>query len=209
LDDRFDKLNGCSIICDVTRNGIQVIEGLLLEMEKSADESDPVGAAFMTPIYKIRHRLEEMDLGIKNVIQGNEDPRRQVALKTAWSYLGKPYLWGGDDPMAGFDCSGFIVEILKSVGILPRKGDWTAQGLWDKFLEHDLEIPYAGCLVFWESNGRVIHVEMCITSDLSIGASGGGSRTDSLQDAIDQNAYIKIRPFETRKGVKGFMDPFL
>jgi len=28
------------------------------------------------------------------------------------------YLWGGDDPLAGFDCSGFVIEILKSVGIL-------------------------------------------------------------------------------------------
>ena len=50
---------------------------------------------------------------------------RSVATKVAWHYLGTPYIWGGDD-FSGFDCSGFVIEILKSVGILPRDGDWTA-----------------------------------------------------------------------------------
>ena len=46
------------------------------------------------------------------------DWRRFYAYKLAWKYIGKFYKWGGDDP-SGFDCSGFVIEILKSVGILP------------------------------------------------------------------------------------------
>jgi cell wall-associated NlpC family hydrolase len=138
---------------------------------------------------------------------------RDVALKVAFSFLGKPYLWGGDDPIMGFDCSGFVIEILKSVGILPRHGDWTAQGLWDRFENVRLKPVYKiepGCLVFWKSSqsSKIIHVEMCINNTLSIGASGGGSKTLTEADAIAQNAYIKVRPFEIRPNIAGFADPF-
>jgi hypothetical protein len=43
---------------------------------------------------------------------------------------------------------------------------------------------------------------------LSLGASGGGSRTVTVSDAIRSNAFIKLRPFRSRDGVAGFVDPF-
>lgn len=130
---------------------------------------------------------------------------REVAMKTAWNYLGKPYLWGGDDPMAGFDCSGLVIECLKSAGKLERGGDWRARDLFGLFLE--VPEPYEGCLVFY-GIPDIVHVEICIDSVFSIGASGGGSKTNTLHDAIAQNAYIKIRPFRSRGGIHGFVDPF-
>lgn len=134
---------------------------------------------------------------------------KDIAREVAFKYLGKPYIWGGDDPILGFDCSGFCIEILKSVGILPRKGDWTAQGLWNRFSAKQVDNPYEGCLVFWTgSTDKIIHVEYAINETLCIGASGGGSKTKDKEDAAGQNAYIKIRPWDTRKNVKGFIDPF-
>jgi len=135
---------------------------------------------------------------------------KTIALKVAWSFHGEPYLWGGDDPMAGFDCSGYAIECLKSAGRLPRQGDWTAAQLLEKFSDNMVTTPYEGCLVFWKNDaGSVIHVEMCLDDTHSIGASGGGSKTKTRADAIRQNAYIKVRPFRTRKGVCAFVDPFL
>ncbi len=136
---------------------------------------------------------------------------KEIALKVAFASLNKPYIWGGDDPVNGFDCSGFCIEILKSIGLLPRKGDWTAQGLWNKFYKHEVDKPHAGCLVFWTNvkGDKIIHVEYAISSHLCIGASGGGSKTRSKQDAINQNAYIKVRPWGSRPRVKGFIDPYL
>lgn len=133
---------------------------------------------------------------------------RAIAIQVAWANYGKPYLWGGDDAVAGFDCSGFAIEILQSVGHLPA-GDWTAAGLWDHL--RGLRVDYAtpGCLVFWETpSGRIRHVEFCIGDGLSIGASGGGSRTRTEADAIRHNAFIKVRPIEGRGAIAGFADPF-
>jgi len=131
---------------------------------------------------------------------------KEVALKVAWSFIGKPYIWGGDDPVRGFDCSGFAIECLKSGGVLPRSGDWTAHSLWSYFTH--ARDPYEGCLVFWGSP-RVIHVELCLDERFSIGASGGGSKILSEYDAVKQNAYIKVRPFRTRNGIAGFCNPFI
>jgi len=132
---------------------------------------------------------------------------RKLALKIAFAYLGKWYKWRGDDP-SGFDCSGYIVEILQSVGIIGRKEDLTAQDLWNRFLSAKINVAKPGGLVFWEnSEGHVIHVEMCISQEHAIGASGGDSKTLTTEDAIRQNAFIKVRPIWSRQGVKGFLDP--
>ena len=40
----------------------------------------------------------------------------------AFSLLHKPYIWGGDNPAKGVDCSGLVIEILKSMGKLPARG---------------------------------------------------------------------------------------
>ena len=131
---------------------------------------------------------------------------RELALKIAFHYLGKPYIWGGDDP-SGFDCSGLCIEVLKSVGMLPRKGDWTADHLSKLWQRTRSDEP--GNLVFWQNGGgRVIHVEMCIGNGLAIGASGGGSKTTTISAAIKQNAFIKIRPIHSRPKVWGYTDPF-
>jgi cell wall-associated NlpC family hydrolase len=138
------------------------------------------------------------------------DTDRDVALQAAWSLYGTPYIWGGDDPVRGFDCSGLVVEVLQSVGILKHGSDYTAQSLWEMFITSAVNEPYAGCLVFWavDPQSPPHHIELCINDHLSIGASGGGSKTVTERDAIDQNAYIKVRPFRTRGGYLRFVDPF-
>ena len=132
-----------------------------------------------------------------------------LAQMVAFRLLGKPYNWGGDDPMVGFDCSGFIVEVLKSCGRLPRKGDWTADILMNYGFPETQELA-PGVLVFW-GRARATHIEMIYDVvdgiPLTIGAAGGDSRVITIEDAIRQNAYIKLRPMRT--GSIAFRDPFL
>ena len=138
--------------------------------------------------------------------------KREMFLAVAWSHLGRFYKWGGDDP-SGFDCSGLVVECAQSVGLMPHGSDSTALGLWLRW-QH-LQVPNArpGDVVFFGRGGTVTHVEICAlrAPALSIGASGGWSATDSEEDAIAHNAFVKVRPIFDRgmsHQVVGIVDLF-
>lgn len=118
------------------------------------------------------------------------------------SLLNTPYLWGGDDPMSGFDCSGMVVEGLKSVGAIELHRDYTADGLWNKYRQQEVEKPEKGCLVFWFGGEKAIHVAVCLTSEMCITADRGGSGTLTLEDAKKRNAFIKFRPIDHRSPSK-------
>lgn len=127
--------------------------------------------------------------------------KRDLFLLVLYAQLGKPYRWGGDDPMLGFDCSGLVNEGAQSIGLIGRKEDRTA-AVW---YEHSKQLapgekPVVGDLLFWkDESGHVYHIETVYTvledgTLVTIGASGGGSKTTTAQDATDQNAYVKLRP---------------
>lgn len=126
----------------------------------------------------------------------------------ALQWLGKPYRWGGDDP-SGFDCSGFVIECCKAFGLLPSKGDWTANTLWhmweDKRLSLSDEVPVPGDIIFYGKNDYATHVEIIFYQGSSIGSSGGGSKTLTEADAWKHNAYIKVRPFDRRGDILGIV----
>ncbi len=132
----------------------------------------------------------------------------EIATRLAWHFIGTPYRWGGDDPTS-FDCSGLCIELLKSTGKLQRSGDWTANGLYHTF--DKTVAPAEGVLAcYWNrSKDRIVHIEYCIDEQHTIGASGGGSRTRNLQDAIAQNAYVKVRPINYSRGEVSFIDPYV
>lgn len=122
--------------------------------------------------------------------------------------LGQPYSWGGDNPLVGFDCSGFVIEGLKAAGLFPRVGDTTAEGL-RKMYSH-VDSPDRGSLLFWGVNGKATHVEVVFEKVgdalFTIGASGGGSATTDRASAIKADAYVKIRP--ARAGWFDAVSPF-
>lgn len=42
-------------------------------------------------------------------------------VETAQQYLGIPYVWGGNSPSQGFDCSGLVKYVMKDLGVdMPR-----------------------------------------------------------------------------------------
>ena len=132
----------------------------------------------------------------------NATAARKWLLTTALAYLGSPYRWGGDDP-SGFDCSGFVLECLRSAGLI-RPGDRTADGLLDYFSEARAASPDSGYLLFRLNNQcRAIHVSICLDSWFQIGAAGGNLSTRNNCVAWEQNAFVKIRPIhhDWAKGV--------
>ena len=126
----------------------------------------------------------------------------------AMSFIGLPYIWGGDDAIKGFDCSGLVQEILSSIGVDPR-GDQTAQGLYNYFRDHGVHNSTGlGALCFYGvSHSRIVHVGFALDSLRMIEAGGGGSKTTSVSKAEKDNAYVRIRPIRSRKDFFAIIKP--
>jgi cell wall-associated NlpC family hydrolase len=146
---------------------------------------------------------------------------RETAVKYAFSLLGLPYRWGGDDTINGFDCSGLVQEILAGVGLDPA-GDQTAQQLFASFRTRVVPLPGPGSdqqkvsaswpagvlLFFGKSQDSITHIGFGIGDGLMIEAGGGGSKTISESAAAEQNAFVRIRPILKRADLVGVVDPF-
>ena len=132
----------------------------------------------------------------------------KTMIEYAKSFIGKPYIWGGDDPMRGFDCSGLVQEILASGGFDPA-GDQTSHGLYEIFREKGSPSRKAGALAFFGTHEKITHVAFMIDEWRMIEAAGGNSKTTSEAAAIRQNAYIRIRPINHRSDlVATYMPPY-
>ena len=133
---------------------------------------------------------------------------RKCFLTTALACLGTPYRWAGDDP-SGFDCSGFVVECLKStVSTLPPN-DLTANELYGLFGGQGDVKPDSRRLLFWlDSLGRATYVAICLDRWFQIGSGGGDETTREVQDAWRDNAFVKIRPIPRIRAHHRIGDPF-
>jgi cell wall-associated NlpC family hydrolase len=115
------------------------------------------------------------------------------------SFLGRPYYYGGDDPIKGFDCSGLVIELLKSIGILGGGVDMTAQGLADHFkADSETPVKFPNLVFFGKSRDQITHVGMALDDKYMVEAGGGNALTVSLEVAAQRNAYIRIRPIKNR-----------
>jgi cell wall-associated NlpC family hydrolase len=135
---------------------------------------------------------------------------KQVLYDLALRLYGLPYLWAGDDPIKGFDCSGLVLELMQSVGQLPPKIDINAQGIFDTFKARGRETTVAdfGSLLFFGvSKLKITHVTFALNRSLMLEAGGGGSSTLTAAIAADQNAYNRVRPITNRKDLVGIVTP--
>ena len=131
---------------------------------------------------------------------------KELFINAALQFLNTPYRWGGDDP-SGIDCSGLVQEMLAMIGLDP-KGDQTADALYRHFRHFGNEgILGAGSLVFFGSEAKVTHVAIMLDEFTMLEAGGGGSRTKTTQDAWDQNAFVRLRPFNMRLDLVTVIQP--
>lgn len=143
--------------------------------------------------------------------------QKEIFIHACLKWLHVPYKWGGDDPLKGADCSGLVQEFYMMLGLDPI-GDQTAQAYYDHFKncstierapisQSDFKV---GSLVFFGSSASSItHIGMiiCEKSKMMIEAGGGGSTTTDVEKAAQQNAFVKIRPYDRRKDLIGILTP--
>lgn len=134
--------------------------------------------------------------------------RRFWFISVVRSHLNRWYIWGGDSPL-GFDCSGLVVEGMRSVGLLPLAVDMGADGFWNNLKDKETSEPIAGCLAFWfDKTGLATHVAVCLDGQYCITADGGSNKVKTVEDAMKYNAFIKIRRIDHRTSSPRFVDPF-
>jgi hypothetical protein len=122
---------------------------------------------------------------------------RKALCARAVELVGVPYVWGGQDPSYGLDCSGLIVECMRHAGL--TEGDLTAQQLADGSERVSSIGIMPGDLVFygrsWES---VTHVVMVIAFERCVGASNGGSWCTTPDRARQKKAAVRIMDIDYR-----------
>jgi cell wall-associated NlpC family hydrolase len=124
----------------------------------------------------------------------NMDPRTVGALREAFSYLGVPYVWGGEG-RSGLDCSAFVRNVFATQGVrLPRhSGDQVAVG-------REVQGPdlRAGDRLYFDCSARrtgIDHTGIYLGNGLFIHASGGKRQVtvDSLFKPLYYNGLVAAR----------------
>ena len=127
-------------------------------------------------------------------------------------FVGVPYLWGGNNPVVGFDCSGLICEGLKFAGLLRGATDLSARGIFSTF-EPKSEVPPlpypVGTLLFFGRSPSIMHVAIVSGDGLMLEAGGGNASTTSVEAAGIRNAFVRQRPIASRSDlVIGLFPPY-
>ena len=115
-----------------------------------------------------------------------------VAVHTALSQLGVPYVWGGETPGTAFDCSGLVQWAYRTAGItIPR----TTQTQWADLPHLDRTSPLEpGDLVYYGPDGAPTHVGMYL---------GDGRMIDAPYTGVD----VRVDPVDTGEHYVGAIRP--
>jgi len=99
------------------------------------------------------------------------------AISTAKQFLGRPYVWGGNNPTSGFDCSGLVQWSYKQAGVsLPR----TASQQYLATQRISAGEARVGDLVFFSYGSGVAHVGIYLGNNTMIDAQNNGVVIESL-----------------------------
>lgn len=79
------------------------------------------------------------------------DARFGNMLSEAQNYLGMEYVWGGDSPTTGFDCSGFVSYVINNCGNGWDYGRLSADGWKNATVRVDAADVKPGDLIFFEN----------------------------------------------------------
>jgi hypothetical protein len=121
---------------------------------------------------------------------------RDELTKTAESFIGVPYQWGGASPQGGFDCSGLAMAVYRLNGLnLPR----TSQAQYTKGTYVKGGALSKGDLVFFAISGKgaVSHVGIYVGGNAFIHAprSGKKVRRDTLSNGYYKKRYRGARTY--------------
>ncbi|MGE0495387.1 MAG: NlpC/P60 family protein [Vulcanimicrobiota bacterium] len=146
----------------------------------------------VTIIPSARPKLASLPKAHRKVLASRQGRRIHALLKSCRSYMGVPYVWGGESP-GGFDCSGYVQYVFSKHGVrLPRTAD--IQFNVGERVKRGQERP--GDLVFFETYAPgASHVGVYLGNDYFIHASSaqGAISVSSLREEFFSERYLGAR----------------
>ena len=123
-------------------------------------------------------------------VRPNDPAAANAVLMRAIGLVGTPYLYGGNTPQSGFDCSGLVTYVYRDMLDLrlPRTSRELAQVQGPRIAPEKLA---AADLVFFGSKGNVSHVGIYVGEGRFVHApsSGGTVRLDQLDGPYWRDHY--------------------
>jgi len=118
-------------------------------------------------------------------------PGADRLLRTALSFIGRPYVWGGSSP-SGFDCSGFTAYVYGRLGIaIPRTAD--VQFAAGRAVQGD---PLPGDLVFFQTyDWGASHVGVYLGGGRFVNAIGADVHVTTFASEYFRSRYLGARRF--------------
>lgn len=120
--------------------------------------------------------------------------RREGLVQTAREQIGTPYVYGGNNPQAGFDCSGLVYWVYRKNGVNVPRASWEQFQAGRPVPREDLR---PGDLVFFKlrSKGQSLHSGIYSGDEAFIHSPKPGSRVreEDLEAGHWRGSFIGAR----------------
>lgn len=105
-------------------------------------------------------------------------------LDAVQKYLGLPYIWGGNDPSVGLDCSSFVQNVFKDLGYSLPRVTWDQMNVGTKV--DSMAQAQPGDLLFSHDGG---HVAIYLGGGKAVDAPQPG-QTIQIRDAWENDGNL-------------------
>lgn len=194
LESRQEEIEAALVAREESLAQVNTAIAEVIEQEKARQEEERLKLEA-----EIRARYPDLAASAVVVPQTPEQVLSQV-VETAAVYLGLPYLWAGEKPSTGMDCSGLVMYVFRQHGVdLPHFAAYQiALGA-----PVDISDIQPGDLVGFGS--PVHHIGIYIGDGLFIHAPHTGDvvRVSRLADRSDLTAIVRF-PLQARTGPPTF-----
>jgi len=178
----------------IHRKGLYKVRfGNYSSRERARRQAEDLRKAGMINEYYI---VSPYDYPVYKADKYGKDYFRDQIVRTAESFVGLPYKWGGTSLSAGFDCSGLTMAVYQLNGLrLPRSS--AEQYTYGKAItKKDLK---KGDLVFFATSGgnKVSHVGVYVGGNQFIHAPSAGKsiNTGSLSSRYYKKRYVGAKTY--------------